>query len=112
MKTEFRSGRDVIIRTPSWAQALEFYGSVLGLAVTYRSDTLMGYETGSFCLYVEKGAVHGPVFDFLVRDFDAARRALLEAGCSVVEEDPSVPRCYLRDPLGLVFNLGREPGDG
>jgi hypothetical protein len=26
----------------------------------------------------------------------------------LVEEDPSIPRCYLRDPFGLVFNLGRS----
>ena len=26
-----------------------------------------------------------------------------------VEEDASLPRCYLRDPFGLVFNLGRAP---
>jgi hypothetical protein len=26
----------------------------------------------------------------------------------VIEEDPSVPRCYLRDPFGLVFNLVRS----
>jgi len=24
----------------------------------------------------------------------------------VLEEDAAVPRCYLRDPFGLVFNLG------
>jgi hypothetical protein len=33
---------------------------------------------------------------------------LLKAGCVVVEEDASVPRCYLRDPFGLVFNLGES----
>jgi len=26
----------------------------------------------------------------------------------VVEEDASVPRCYLRDPYGMVFNLRAE----
>jgi hypothetical protein len=30
---------------------------------------------------------------------------LLSAGCALVEEDPAVPRCYIRDPYGLVFNI-------
>jgi predicted enzyme related to lactoylglutathione lyase len=109
MKNKFRASRDVIIRTDAWDKAVKFYGSVLGLAVTHRSKTLMGFETGSFCLYVEKGKPHGPVFDFLVPDIQAAKRALVAAGCSVVEENPSVPRCYIADPFGLVFNLGQAP---
>jgi len=24
----------------------------------------------------------------------------------IVEENPNIPRCYLRDPFGLTFNLG------
>jgi hypothetical protein len=30
---------------------------------------------------------------------------LIAAGCDIAEEDPSVPRCYIRDPYGLVFNI-------
>src|SRR5262244_3266479 len=106
------STRDVIIRTPDWAQATRFYGTVLGLPVTTHSDTLLSVETGSFCLYIEKGQEHGPVFEFLVADVQATRDQLVAAGCTVVEEDASVPRCYLRDPCGLVFNLGKARNRG
>jgi catechol 2,3-dioxygenase-like lactoylglutathione lyase family enzyme len=107
VKNSFRSSRDVIIRTDAWAAAKEFYGSVLGFSLVSESETLIGVETGSFRLYLEKGKSHGPVFDFLVPDVQAAKRKLIAAGCTLVEEDASVPRCYLRDPYGLVFNLGR-----
>jgi len=40
-----------------------------------------------------------------VPDLDAAKSALLAAGCTAVEENPAVPRCYIRDPYGLVFNI-------
>jgi len=70
----FRSSQDVIIRTEAWADATTFYGSVLGLPVVHRSETLMGFETGEFCLYVEQGREHGPVFEFLVPDVQAYRR--------------------------------------
>jgi predicted enzyme related to lactoylglutathione lyase len=106
-----QSTRDVIIRTNAWAEATNFYGSVLGLPVTYQSETLMGFETGSFCLYVEKGNEHGPIFEFLVPDVQAAKRQLIAAGCTVQEEDASVPRCYIRDPYGVVFNIGQARND-
>jgi catechol 2,3-dioxygenase-like lactoylglutathione lyase family enzyme len=107
MKRKFQSSRDVIIRTKSFAEAAKFYGSVLGLPVTQHSETLMSFETGSFCLYVEKGKKHGPVFEFLVPNVQAAKRKLIGAGCTLLEENLSVPRCYFRDPYGVVFNIGQ-----
>ena len=88
-------------------QATEFYEFVLGLPVTHRSENLVGFDTGVFCLYVEKGQEHGPVFEFFVRDVEAAKSKLLAAGCTLQEEDASVPRCYIRDPYGVVFNLAK-----
>ncbi len=106
MAGAFRSTRDFIIRTEAWEQAVKFYASVLGMPVTMRSETMVGFEAGAFCLYVEKGPAHGPVFEFLVPDVQTAKQQVLAAGCSVVEEDASVPRCYVRDPYGVVFNIG------
>lgn len=106
MNPLIRSSRDVILRTEDWAAASHFYGSVLGLAVTHPSGRVQGFETGSFRLYVESGPAHGPVFDFLVTDVESTKQRLLAAGCQIIEEDRAVPRCYLRDPFGLTFNLG------
>jgi catechol 2,3-dioxygenase-like lactoylglutathione lyase family enzyme len=105
MKKAFQSSRDVIIQTDNWAEAIEFYETTMGFTVSHRSPNLMGFETGAFCLYVEKGNRPGPVFDFLVPDMQAAKKGLLAAGCAVVEENPAIPRCYIRDPFGLVFNV-------
>src|ERR1700757_4684609 len=104
MNATLRSSRDIIVRTDSLDEAAQFYGSVLGLRLSSRSATLLGFETGSFCLYVERGPPHGPVFEFLTTDFDDAKRRLLDGGCTIIEEDAAVPRCYLRDPFGLTFN--------
>jgi len=103
------SSRDVIIRTTDWQQAVRFYEEVLGFAVSNRAETMVGFETGAFRLYVEAGQPHGPVFDFLVTDVQATKAQLISAGCALLEEDPNLPRCYLRDPFGVVFNLGRAP---
>jgi catechol 2,3-dioxygenase-like lactoylglutathione lyase family enzyme len=111
MTGEFRSTRDVIIRNIDWQRALDFYGSVLSLPVVYRSEDLVGFETGSFLLYLERSkspaSGHGPVFEFLVPDLAAARQRLLAVGCVIEEENSSLPRCYIRDPFGLVFNIGQ-----
>jgi catechol 2,3-dioxygenase-like lactoylglutathione lyase family enzyme len=106
MKRKYSSSRDVIIRTKNFAKAAKFYQAVLGLEVTHRGKTMLGFEAGEFCLYVEKGEPHGPVFEFIVPDVQAAKKKLLAAGCTILEEDPSLPRCYIRDPFGLTFNIG------
>jgi predicted enzyme related to lactoylglutathione lyase len=107
MPGSFKSTRDVILRTEKWSEVVSFYGSVLGFPIASQDATMIGFETGSFRLYVEKGKPHGPVFEFHVPDVEAAKRKLLTAGCTIVEEDASVPRCYIRDPYGLVFNIGQ-----
>jgi predicted enzyme related to lactoylglutathione lyase len=111
MKQAFQSSRDVIIQTDNWTKAIEFYETTLHFTVSHRSSDLMGFESGAFCLYVEKGNRPGPVFDFLVPDMQAAKSRLLAAGCTVIEEDPAVPRCYIRDPFGLVFNIEEAKDD-
>ena len=107
----FKASRDIIVRTENWSEALKFYGSVLGLPITDQSETIVGFETGSFCLYVEQGKEHGPVFDFLVSDIQAAKRTLVAAGCTVIEENPKIPCCYVGDPYGVVFNIGQSSAE-
>jgi catechol 2,3-dioxygenase-like lactoylglutathione lyase family enzyme len=107
--SNIKSSRDVIIRTNRWPEAVRFYEKVLGFAVSSRGEGLVGLETGAFRLYVEAGQPHGPVFDFLVTDVAATKAQLIAAGCTLLEEDPGIPRCYISDPFGVVFNVGRAP---
>jgi len=111
MSNTFKASRDIIVRTENWSEALNFYGKVLGFPMTERSKTIVGFETGAFCLYVERGKEHGPVFDFLVPDIQDAKRQLVAAGCTIIEENPAVPRCYIKDPYGLVFNVEQSSGE-
>jgi len=111
MSNTFKASRDIIVRTENWSEALNFYGKVLGFPITERSKTIVGFETGAFCLYVERGKEHGPVFDFLVPDIQDAKRQLVAAGCTIIEENPAVPRCYIKDPYGLVFNVEQSSSE-
>ena len=108
MKSETKSSRDIIIRTGSLEKARRFYETVLGFKMTDVSQTLLGFETGAFRLYVERGETHGPVFDFLVPDVSKAKEKWLAEGCTLLEEDALLPRCYVRDPFGVTFNIGKS----
>ena len=111
MTIEASSTRDVLIQSDRLSEAVRFYETVLGLRVNHRSEKLVGLETGSFCLYIEQGPAYGPVFEFIVSDLAATKAQLVAAGCRVEAEDPGIPRCYIRDPFGLTFNLAeRKPG--
>ena len=111
MSNPFKASRDIIVRTENWSKALNFYEKVLGFPITERAKTIVGFETGAFCLYVERGKEHGPVFDFLVPDIQEAKRQLVAAGCTIIEENPAVPRCYIKDPYGLVFNVEQSSAE-
>ena len=108
--SKFKSTRDIIIHTGKFEEAVRFYEQTLALPVTMKSDRLVGFETGSFQLFVDgrDSLRTGPVFEFAVADVQKAKQELLAAGCSLVAEDESVPRCYIKDPHGLVFNLTPE----
>jgi uncharacterized protein YndB with AHSA1/START domain/predicted enzyme related to lactoylglutathione lyase len=107
----FTASRDIIIRNPDWQRAMQFYASVLDLPVVYRGEHLVAFDAGSFRLYLEPGSAHAPVFEFLVADVAAARTRLLAAGCTLLEENAALPRCYIRDPFGMVFNIGPAHAD-
>jgi catechol 2,3-dioxygenase-like lactoylglutathione lyase family enzyme len=107
MNTAFRASRDVIIRTMNLQETTRFYETVLHLPVVDRSETLVCLDAGAFRLYVEAGSRHGPVFDFLVPDLNAAKQQLVNAGCVIIEDNPAVPRCYIGDPHGMLFNIAQ-----
>jgi catechol 2,3-dioxygenase-like lactoylglutathione lyase family enzyme len=103
-----RMTRDVILRPADPDAAVRFYEETLGFRVFERGPHLVGLEAGGVRLFIERGAAHGPVFEILVADVDAARAELIARGCVVALDEPEFPRLYLRDPHGLVFNVARR----
>jgi len=103
-----KSSRDVLIQTTKMDAAAIFYEKILGFQVFERSEQLIGFETGSFRFFIDKGNSYGPVFEFYVPDLKQAKKTLVENGCRIEVEDPKIPRCYVRDPFGLIFNLAEK----
>lgn len=103
------SSRDIILQTADLKAATAFYEGALGLKVFERSADLVGFDAGAFRLFVEEGVVPGPVFELLVDNYVATKYRLIGQGCMVIDDNPQIPRCYLRDPFGLTFNLASKP---
>jgi hypothetical protein len=53
----------------------------------------------------------GPILEVMVDSVEAAKRRLLARGCKIVKDEPEFPRCYIRDPYGLTYNLASSAHD-
>ncbi len=97
---------DIIIETPDPAGAARFYAETLGFAVDETSEALVSIRGPNINFYIERALQPlGPVFEVQVDDVAAAKARLIEKGCVVIKDEPQFPRCYMRDPYGLTYNL-------
>ena len=56
-------------------------------------------------LFIEPGPPMWPVREVTVDNVEKARARLGKNGCEVIKDEPEFPRCYIRDPQGLIYNL-------
>jgi hypothetical protein len=47
----------------------------------------------------------GPVLEVTVASVEEAKQRLTRQGCKIVKDEPEFPRCYVKDPYGLIYNL-------
>jgi len=66
---------------------------------------MLGLHGPKINLFIEPGPTLGPVLEVHVGDVESAKQKLLEAGCTIIKDEPQFPRCYIRDPFGLIYNL-------
>lgn len=101
--------KDVLLQTPHLEQATSLYRDTLGLRVFLSTPDMVGLEGGAFRIFLERAGSLGPVLEFQVDDVSESRRLLLDQGCTVIADDPTIPRLYLRDPFGLLYNIVQNP---
>src|ERR1035437_8857310 len=46
-----------------------------------------------------------PALEVTVDSVEEAKFRLVRNGCEIVKDEPDFPRCYIRDPFGLTYNL-------
>jgi hypothetical protein len=98
-------GADILIQAPEPAIAATFYVDQLGFVITGQAPDMISLHGKHINLFIERGPALGPVLEVTVNDVGEARQRLVSKGCEVVKDEPQFPRCYVKDPFGLIYNL-------
>jgi len=97
-------GTDILIQAQDPRQAAAFYVNQLGFTIT-GEEPMLSLHGEHINLFIERGPPLGPVLEVTVQNVEEAKGRLLKNGCVIVKNEPDVPRCYVRDPYGLIYNL-------
>lgn len=98
-------GTDILIQAPEPKKAAAFYVDHLGFEITGEEPEMISLHGKHINLFIERGPALGPVLEVTVDSVEAARLQLVKNGCEVVKDEPDFPRCYIKDPYGLIYNL-------
>jgi len=98
-------GSDVLIQAKDPKRAAAFYVKQLGFEITGTMPDMISLHGNHINLFIERGPKLGPVLEVTVKNVAEAKRRLVKKGCKIVKDEPEFPRCYVRDPLGLIYNL-------
>jgi len=96
---------DILIQAPEPTKAAAFYVKLLGFEITDETPNLISLHGEHINLFIERGPSLGPVLEVTVDDVEEAKLRLVKNGCEVVKDEPDFPRCYVKDPFGLIYNL-------
>jgi catechol 2,3-dioxygenase-like lactoylglutathione lyase family enzyme len=100
-------GRDILIQAEDPQAAASWYVENLGFEITGDEPNMVSLEGAKINMYIERGPALGPVLEVYVGDVKAAKARLVEQGCEILKDEPEFPRCYVRDPFGLIYNLSK-----
>jgi predicted enzyme related to lactoylglutathione lyase len=98
-------GTDILIQAKDPMKAANFYVKELGFKITDKTPNMISLHGDNINFFIERGPALGPVFEVTVKSVKRARARLTKTGCKVVKDEPDFPRCYVRDPNGLIYNL-------
>ena len=86
-------------------KAASFYVEELGFEITDKTSNLVSLHGKNINLFIERGPALGPVLEVTVKSVQKAKANLKKKGCEIIKDEPAFPRCYVKDPNGLIYNL-------
>ena len=99
-------GTDILIQAEDPMKAAEFYVNELGFEITEKTANMISLHGKHINLFIEKGpSLGGGVLEVSVKSVKEAKANLTKKGCKIVKDEPDFPRCYVKDPFGLIYNL-------
>ena len=100
-----RFGADILIQAEDPKRAAFFYVNQLGFEITGETPNLVSLHGEHVNLFIERGPALGPVLEVTVDSVEEAKLRLVKNGCEIIKDEPDFPRCYIKDPFGLIYNL-------
>jgi predicted enzyme related to lactoylglutathione lyase len=100
-------GMDILIQAQDPPQAARFYVDQLGFKITDANTKMIALHGKHINLFIEPGPALGPVLEVSVDSVEEAKVRLARNGCQIIKDEPEFPRCYVKDPYGLIYNLTR-----
>jgi predicted enzyme related to lactoylglutathione lyase len=98
-------GADILIQAQDPKKTAMFYVKQLGFEITDEKPNMISLHGEHINFFIERGPAMGPVLEVTVASVEEAKRQLVKSGCEIVKDEPDFPRCYLKDPYGLIYNL-------
>jgi catechol 2,3-dioxygenase-like lactoylglutathione lyase family enzyme len=98
-------GTDILIQAENPLKAADFYVKGLGFEITDKKPNMISLHGENINLFIERGPALGPVLEVTVKSIKQAKASLQKKGCRVIKDEPDFPRCYIKDPNGLIYNL-------
>lgn len=98
-------GTDILIQSKDPMKAANFYIKELGFRITDKTPNMISLHGKHINLFIERGPAMGPVLEVTVKSVQKAKARLIKKGCKIVKDEPAFPRCYVKDPNGLIYNL-------
>jgi hypothetical protein len=98
-------GTDILIQAQDPKNAASFYVEQLGFEITGNEPDLVSLHGEHINMFIERGPALGPVFEVTVANVEGAKLRLVKNGCVIIKDEPDFPRCYVKDPFGLIYNL-------
>jgi len=98
-------GTDILIQAEDPTKAASFHVEQLGFTITEEAPNMTSLHGEHINLFIERGPALGPVLEVTVASVEESKRRLVKNGCEIVKDEPNFPRCYVKDPFGLIYNL-------
>jgi hypothetical protein len=98
-------GTDILIQAEDPKNAASFYVKQLGFEITGETPQLVSLHGNDINFFIERGPALGPVLEVTVDNVEEAKLRLVKNGCEIIKDEPDFPRCYVKDPFGLIYNL-------
>jgi len=98
-------GTDILLQAQDPRKAARFYVKNLGFEITDEKPNLISLHGEHINLFIERGPALGPVLEVTVDSVEKAKLRLVKSGCEIIKDEPDFPRCYIKDPFGLIYNL-------